>query len=60
MLMIPALLYGRCVSKASPPASLEAQGTRRRIFFFIAAERAAMKNHSAAKAAAAKAHDRQL
>jgi len=32
----------------------------RRIFFFIAAERAAMKNHSAAKAAAAKAHARQL
>jgi len=48
------------VSKTSPPASLEAQGTRRRISFFIAAERAAMKNHSAAKAAAAKAYARQL
>jgi len=33
---------------------------RRRIPFFIAAERAAMKNHSAAEAAAAKAHAQQL
>ena len=51
---------GRCVSKTSPPASLEAQRTRRRFSFFIAAERAAMKNHSAAEAAAAKAHNKQL
>jgi hypothetical protein len=33
--------------------------TQRRIYFFIAAERATMKNHSAAEAAAGKAHAKQ-
>jgi len=44
----------------SPPASLEAQRTLRRISFFIAAERTAMKNHSAAEAAVAKAHAKAM
>jgi len=48
------------VSKTSPPASLEAQRTRRRTSFSIAAERAAMENHSAAEAAAVKAHAQKL
>jgi len=40
-------------------ASLEPQRTLRSLSFFIAAERAAMKKHSAAESAAARAHAKQ-
>ena len=42
------------------PAPVGRLSTLRRISFFIAAERAAMKNHSAAKAAVAYAYRRTI